>query len=75
MTTQATILQVEDNSNPLVENGFCNDETNNAECMFDELDCCGYDDHHNGYVVDDVNTEFCVECACKGMKSCQMILL
>ena len=60
--------------NALVGDGFCNDETNNAECMFDELDCCGYDNYYNGY-VDDVNTEFCVECACKGMKSYQMILL
>ena len=35
LTTHTTILQDEDNSNPLVENGFCNDETNNEACNYD----------------------------------------
>jgi hypothetical protein len=43
-------------SHPLVGNGFCNDETNIAECIYDGGDCCG----------SCVNVEFCTECACLG---------
>ena len=43
--------------NALIGNGYCNDETNNEECMFDGLDCCGSD------VFD---TKYCTECKCKG---------
>ena len=25
----------------LIEDGFCNDETNNADCNYDGGDCCG----------------------------------
>ena len=25
----------------LIANGFCNDEANNAECLYDGGDCCG----------------------------------
>ena len=54
LPNQATILQVEDNSNPLVENGFCNDETNTEECIYDGGDCCGSD--INPYI----NTDHCL---------------
>ena len=41
---------------PGLENdGFCDDENNNAECDYDGGDCCGLF----------VNTEFCIECECK----------
>ena len=40
---------------PLVGNGFCNDDTNIAECNYDGGDCCGC-----------VITEHCAECACLG---------
>ena len=39
---------------PLVGNGFCNDDTNIAECDYDGGDCCGYC----------VVTEHCEACAC-----------
>ena len=54
LPNQATILQVEDNSNPLVENGFCNDETNTEECIYDGGDCCGSD------INPDINTDHCL---------------
>ena len=41
---------------PLVGNGFCNDDTNIAECDYDGGDCCGYC----------VVTEHCEDCACLG---------
>ena len=40
----------------LVGDGFCNDETNNADCNYDGGDCCG------SCVV----TEHCTECQCLG---------
>ena len=40
--------------NALVGDGFCNDETNNAECQYDGGDCCGIC----------VNLEYCLECIC-----------
>ena len=42
--------------NPLIGNGFCNDETNNALCGYDGMDCC----------QSPANTTFCSECSCKG---------
>ena len=42
------------NDTSLVNNGYCNDETNNAECNYDGGDCCG------SCVV----TEHCIECQC-----------
>ena len=41
---------------PLVGDGYCQDETNNAECNYDGGDCCG----------SCVNTEHCTECQCLG---------
>ena len=42
----------------LVGNGFCNDDTNIAECDYDGGDCCGC-----------VITEHCEDCACLGITS------
>ena len=41
-------------NSPLIGNGFCNDETNNAEGNYDGGDCCGIN----------VNTEYCSDCKC-----------
>ena len=38
----------------MIENGYCNDETNNAEGSYDGGDCCGTN----------VNTDFCSDCKC-----------
>jgi hypothetical protein len=45
---------------PLVGNGFCNDETNIAECEYDGGDCC----------VENVNTNFCSDCGCHLIETC-----
>ena len=39
---------------PLIGDGFCDDETNNVDCGFDGGDCC----------LDSVVTNFCSECEC-----------
>ena len=39
----------------LIGNGICNDETNNAGCLYDGGDCCG----------ECVNTDLCSECVCQ----------
>ena len=39
---------------PLVGDGYCHDEFNNQDCLYDGLDCCGLN----------VNTDFCSICAC-----------
>ena len=39
-----------------INDGYCDDETNNADCNFDGGDCCG----------DSVNTQYCTECQCLG---------
>ena len=44
----------------LVGNGFCNDETNNANCNYDGGDCC----------VVNANTNSCFECACRFIETC-----
>ena len=41
-------------TNPLVGDGYCNDETNNPNCNFDGGDCCG----------PCLNKEFCSDCLC-----------
>ena len=38
----------------MVGNGFCNDETNTANCNYDGGDCCGVN----------TTTNFCSECEC-----------
>ena len=42
------------NFGPLVGDGYCHDEYNNEDCLYDSLDCCGLN----------VNTDFCSECIC-----------
>ena len=37
----------------MIGDGFCNDETNNADCNHDGQDCCV-----------NVNKSFCTECNC-----------
>ena len=44
----------------LVGNGFCNDETNNADCNYDGGDCC----------VVNINTDSCSECICHLIETC-----
>ena len=44
----------------LVGNGFCNDETNNADCNYDGGDCCFVN----------ANTSACSECACHFLETC-----
>ena len=44
----------------LVGNGFCNDETNNADCNYDGGDCC----------VVNVNTDTCSKCGCLLLETC-----
>ena len=44
----------------LVGNGFCNDETNNANCNYDGGDCCAMI----------ANISSCSECACHLIETC-----
>ena len=44
----------------IVGDGFCNDETNNAECNYDGGDCCELN----------MNTELCFECLCYVEDTC-----
>ena len=44
----------------LIGNGFCNDETNNAENEYDGGDCCGYN----------ANKEYCSHCECYHNEMC-----
>ena len=37
-----------------IGDGYCDDETNNADCNFDGGDCCG----------PNVNTQWCAQCIC-----------
>ena len=45
---------------PFVGNGFCNDDTNIAECEFDGGDCCGYN----------ITSEDCTDCTCFHLETC-----
>ena len=45
---------------PIVGDGYCNDETNNAGCNYDYGDCCGFN----------VNTDFCSNCRCYFNETC-----
>ena len=38
----------------MIEDGFCDDETNNEDCRFDGGDCCGYC----------ANQDHCLDCTC-----------
>ena len=44
----------------LIGDGFCFDESNNANCNFDGGDCCGYD----------VKTDYCSDCRCFFNETC-----
>ena len=44
----------------LIGDGHCNDETNNADCEYDDGDCC----------KNNVNSEHCTECICYHQESC-----
>ena len=37
-----------------IGDGYCDDENNNAGCIFDGGDCCG----------NNINTQYCNECIC-----------
>ena len=59
--------------NDFLDNGFCEDELNHGDCMFDGLDCCGFDLNNDGDYDDDSeiapgDTGLCNECLCKGMR-------
>ena len=58
--------------NAFVDNDICEDELNHGECMFDGLDCCGYDfdgdgDYDDTWEFAPGDTALCTECLCKGM--------
>ena len=40
----------------MIGDGYCNDESNNPECVYDGGDCCG----------SCINTEYCTYCTCIG---------
>ena len=46
-------------TNVLIANGFCNDETNSADCNYDGGDCCV-----------NVNTDECSNCTCYHQDNC-----
>ena len=65
--------------NAFLDNGFCQDELNHGDCMFDGLDCCGYDWTYFDDEDEDSNYDgpndiapgdfkYCTECLCKGMQ-------
>ena len=66
--------------NAFLDNGLCEDELNHGDCMFDGLDCCGYDfngdgDYNDGSVeFSSGETAFCSECLCKGMHKLKKII-
>ena len=47
-----------------VNNGYCQDHVNTAECNYDGGDCCG----------SNVNTFYCVECLCYDDLNCAVSL-
>ena len=58
--------------NDFLNNGFCEDELNHGDCMFDGLDCCGFDYYNDGDYADEHDiapgdTGLCTECLCKGI--------
>ena len=44
----------------MIGNGYCNDETNNADCNYDGGDCCKLK----------VNLDHCTECICHHQETC-----
>ena len=48
-------------THPLVGDGYCQDETNNADCKYDGGDCCWNSDLvANGYCNDETNNAACM---------------
>ena len=43
-----------------IGDGYCDDDTNNEDCLFDGGDCCGYN----------VITYYCTECFCHHIETC-----
>ena len=63
--------------NAFLDNGYCEDDLNHGDCMFDGLDCCGGDWNNDGDYEDNFfdsleippgDATYCSECLCKGMK-------
>ena len=62
--------------NDFLDNDICEDELNNGDCMFDGLDCCGFDDFNDGdydgqFDIAPGETAWCTECLCKGTYKCK----
>ena len=55
LTSVLSVLDACQNSE-WVGDGYCDDETNNAECAWDGGDCC----------KTSVDTEYCTICSCIG---------
>ena len=45
---------VDEVNDPMIGNGYCDDETNNPDCIYDGGDCC----------LSIANTDHCSECVC-----------
>ena len=48
----------------MIGDGYCNDETNNADCNYDGGDCCLT--NNDGYYYSFLNKDHCSECLCLG---------
>ena len=48
-----------------IGNGYCEDETNNEGCSYDNGDCCG----------SNVNTQYCTQCICYADQDCTAPLI
>jgi hypothetical protein len=61
--------------NAFLDNDICEDDLNYGDCMFDGLDCCGYDGNDDGdyddwYDIDPGVTALCTDRLCNGMRQC-----
>ena len=48
-----------------VDDGYCDDENNNAKCYYDGGDCCGLH----------INREYCDDCICYPNETCNVSLV
>jgi hypothetical protein len=55
--------------NAFLGDGFCQDEINHGDCLFDFFDCC------ESPVILPGDTSFCTECLCKGMHKFSLLKL
>ena len=70
--------------NAFLFNGYCEDDLNHGDCMFDGFDCCGYDHDGDGdyddsayFIYFDIapgDTTMCTECLCKGFRTNLLVL-